>query len=91
MKWGILTLAILAVLVGTANLFATEEWEKKWMDEGWVKINFDNNIFMKFSNTTWYGQVGKHKSLENSIYYIDPSGRKTFFKYKDFSGVRLGT
>ncbi|MCH7640460.1 MAG: hypothetical protein IH855_13540 [Bacteroidetes bacterium] len=61
MKWGILTLAILAVLVAPANLFATEEWEQKLMDEGWVKLNFRNFPERDRVNTTWFGH-GKSKS-----------------------------
>ena len=52
MKWGIPILVILALLVAPANLFATEEWEQKLMDEGWENVTLEN-----WADTTWYGQI----------------------------------
>lgn len=78
MKWGILILAILAVLVAPANLFGTEEWEKELMDEGRVKLNFKNFPERDRVNTTWFGH-GRSKSgytnYEDRVFYISSDGR----------------
>lgn len=91
MKRIFLSFTIISLLFVNGSLVATEDWEKKWMDEGWVRVKYDNNKLMKFANTTWYGQVGKNQSYENRIFYIDSSGRKTFWKRREFSSVILGS
>lgn len=80
MKWGIQILAIFAVLVVPANLFATEEWEQNLMDESWVKVR---QKLMDQANTTWYGtkfRSSKALCYECWVIYIDPSGINIFMK-----------
>ena len=87
MKWGMLILAIIAFFVAPANLFATEEWEKKLMDEGWVKLDFRNFPEKDRVNTTWFGH-GKSESgntsYEGLVFYISSDGKKIFCR-QDFT------
>jgi len=83
MKWGILILAIFVFHAGSGKLFATEEWERKLMEDGWVKVEEN---FLTFANTTWYGQMGKRENYEFRVFYIDPSGKKAFFQF--FKGAK---
>ena len=71
-------LAIVALVFFSGGVFATEDWEKKLMDQGWVKLNLKELDNLK--NTTWYGIKGK--STSNRVLYINPKGKKVFFQYK---------
>ena len=88
MKWGTPLLVILAVLVASANLFATEEWEQKLMAEGWVKVN--RNL-KTFADTTWYGQKGVNPIHENFILYIDSTGTMVYFVFLKGGLIHVGT
>jgi len=94
MKWGILILAILAFLVGPANLFATEQWERILLAEGWVKLNFSNFPEKDRVNTTWFGH-GKSKSgitnYEGWLFHISSDGEKIFLFRKDANFSDRGT
>ena len=94
MKWGILYLAILAVLVAPANSFATEEWEKDLVNDGWVKLNFTNFPEKDRVNTTWFGH-GKSKSgltnYEGWIFHISSDGKKIFHIEKNSNESDRGT
>lgn len=73
----------------SADLAAEEEWEKKLMNEGWVKV-FQK--LMDNADTTWYGQEGSLPSQRSWIYYIDPTGKKVYFQFSKggmtFTGKR---
>ena len=88
MKRGILNLAIFAVLLVPANLFAAEKWEKKWMDDGWVRVK---NRLMDRADTTWYGQKGVNPSRENWIFYIDSTGKRVYFVFVKGGLIHVGT
>jgi len=73
MKSGILILAILAILVSPANLFATEDWEKELLNDGWVRVE---KYLQELSDTTWYGLKSKYTDQKGFIRYIHPDGLK---------------
>ena len=87
MKWGILKMALVTLFVLPGIVFATEEWERKLMDEGWVRVK---QKLMDRADTTWYGQKGLYPSRENMILYIDPSGNKTYFQFLKGSKIHIG-
>ena len=78
MRWAILKLVIFVVLVGPAILFATEEWEQKLMDAGWVKLNFRNFPERDRVNTTWFSLQSGVINYERVVLYISSDGRKFF-------------
>ena len=80
MKWGFLNLAILAALLAPANLLATEEWEQKLKEEGWVKV--EKNL-QELANTTWYGLKSKYSDKRGIIHYIHSDGINISEKIKD--------
>ena len=80
----------------SADLIATETWEKELMDEGWVKVR---QKLKDQANTTWYGTKFRSSppflSYEDWVIYIDPSGKNIFMKINGTSlsdtGIREET
>ena len=84
MKWSLIA-AIFAVLVAPANSFAAEEWEKKLMDEGWVKLNFRNFPEGDRVNTTWFSLQSGNINYERVILFISSNGKEVFLKTQNFT------
>ena len=80
--------AFVLVFIFSADLPATEEWERELMDDGWIRVK---EKLTDYADTTWYGQKGKQQNYEYRINYIDPSGKKTFYvHFKGAQEVHLG-
>ena len=73
--------AFVSGFIFSADLVATETWEKTLMDEGWVKVR---QKLMDQANTTWYGTKFRSSppflSYEDWVIHIDPSGKNIFMK-----------
>ena len=82
MKLRILNLAIVTLLFIPGGVLATEDWEKKWKDQGWVKIHLKLGVN---TNVTLYGINGREKS--SWIQYIHPDGKKASFQF--FKGATV--
>ena len=74
MNLRILNLAIVALLALPGSVLAVEDWEKKLMDEGWIKLTTDD--LMAFTNITHY-LVSEN---DKKIAYIDLTGKKGISK-----------
>lgn len=86
----LITLGMAAFVLGfvfAADLVATETWEQKLMDNGWVK---QKDPFNAFADTTWYGRDGKYYPAENHILYFDINGTKVFFQFEKDSSIYTG-
>lgn len=80
--------AIVLGFVFSVDLAATEAWEQKLMNEGWVK---QKGVFLAFADTTFYGQQSKYHDRENFTFYIDPSGKKIFLQLSKGGKIYIGS
>ena len=82
MKLRILNLAIIALLALSTSALAAEAWEKKLMDQGWVKIHEKPG---DSSDITRYGAKHRSNSGWESksiwIQYVHPDGKNISFQF----------
>lgn len=86
----LISLGMAALFLGfvfSADLDATEPWEQKLMNEGWV---MQKEVFLAFADTTWYGRKSKYSDRENRVFYIVSSGKKVFFQLNKGGTIHLG-